>query len=135
VRPLVARGERTAAVTLSVWGVFALASAFLGPTLLWSGAVRPGLGLTNLLLYRADDAPQGWLPLLAFLALCAGSLVLARRTKMRGPQALAAAAVALLASLWVLPGASAHDLATPLALLVLAALREGTAAEDGAARA
>jgi hypothetical protein len=124
-RPVVARSARTGVVTFAVWGVLAVvASVSGGARGIWTGGLRPGLGLTNLLLYRADDTPQGWLPLLAFVTLAIAALLLARRFRFSPAQALAAAAAALLAALWVLPGASAHDLTTPMVLALLAALGE-----------
>jgi hypothetical protein len=124
-RPVVARSARTGVVTLFVWGALAVVSSIsFGALGIWSGSLRPGLGLTNLILYRADGSPQAWLPLLAFATLAIAALLLARRFRFSPRQALAASAAALLGALWVLPGASTHDLTTPLALALLAALGE-----------
>jgi formate hydrogenlyase subunit 3/multisubunit Na+/H+ antiporter MnhD subunit len=82
--------------------------------------LSPGLGVANVAIYFGAERGGAVLMLLAALVVAA-SVVLAPRLAARPePERWAAAAVLLLAGLWVAPGSSPHDLATPLALLAVA---------------
>jgi hypothetical protein len=91
-------------------------SAWAGPQLV------PSLGLPNLMLYAGAATLPKWLPPALLVLNLTALAVLAKRRHESGP-ALAEAAALLLASLWLSPATSAHDLALPLGLLTLAALR------------
>ena len=116
-----------AALGLAVGLLVPLLLFFLSPL----DGLRPappvaGLGLVNLAIYFGAE-PSGlawaWLPLLALGAALALAPRLAARPE---PERWAAGSALLLAGLWLWPGASPHALATPLALLVLAAARDPT---------
>jgi hypothetical protein len=118
---LLARRGRWLSAGLLVFVVVA------GQWLVLRGAgLSPSLGLANLAIYFGAEH-GGWaLRVLAVLAL-AVSVALAPRLAARPePERWAAVAALLLAALWLLPGATAHDLATPLALLGLAAAKSPT---------
>lgn len=110
-------------VALVATALFVVPGHSLAPSV--GAAPVGGIGLSNLALYRG-----AWSPAIAW-ALVAAAVVaggLAWRTAPAGAEdrrALAIAAAGLLAVLWFLPGASAHDLLAPLALLALAAAPPG----------
>jgi len=82
--------------------------------------LEPSLGLPNLMLYAGGSTLPRWIPpVLLLLNLAAlGALTWIHR---RHPEpAPAEAACFLLASLWLSPAATPHDLALPLALLAVA---------------
>jgi hypothetical protein len=94
----------------------------------WS-AIGPGVGLSNIFLYWGAEASAAAIVLTLAAIGLGGAAVLAGG--VRAP-AFAAAAAAWLVGVWVLPLASPHALATPLALIALAAVAtdEPEPAED-----
>ena len=85
-------------------------------------SIGPGLGLSNVLLYRGIGDGSLVLGLtLSALAVGAASLT-AWKLRALGLAALAAGAVT---GLWFLPSASAHAVAVPLALVTAAAVTRG----------
>jgi hypothetical protein len=79
--------------------------------------VGPGLGLTNVLIYRgASDGNTALAVTLLLLALAGGALVLGG---MR-PLGFASLAAAVLVAAWLLPSVPAHAVGVPLALMALA---------------
>jgi len=84
--------------------------------------VGPGLGLPNILIYwGVGEGSRVVGVALSALAAAAAALT-AWRLRRLGLTALAAA---ILAGLWLLPSASAHAVAVPLALLAVAAVQRG----------
>jgi hypothetical protein len=82
-------------------------------------AIGPGLGLFNIFLYWGAEATVAAIGLTLAATGIVAAAVLA--WGMRA-SAFAAAAAAWLVGLWFLPSASAHAVATPLALIVLTAV-------------
>ena len=115
---LAARGRARAGVA-AVIAAFALAAPAVAGT-------GPGVGWTNLALYLGAEA--GWWG--AALLVAATSVVWVRRAAWRGPTGLAAAAALVLALLWLVPGASPHDLGVPLVLAGLAGMVTFVPRED-----
>jgi hypothetical protein len=116
-RPRALVGFVVAAVGLQLAG----AALLPGPALAFPELSAPGLGGWNLLLYRGVDA--GLVVKALTLLLPLGAVLAAWRQAWLHPPpalfALAWAGVWLLAALWLTPGASPHDLALPLVLLLL----------------
>jgi hypothetical protein len=92
-------------------------------TLVLAGGLRwpsvgPGLGLSNVLLYRGIGEGSTTLAVTLATLVAAGAAAAAWRMRELSFAALAAAG---LVALWFLPSASPHAVATALALMVLAA--------------
>jgi hypothetical protein len=118
---------RRAALGLAAGLLVVLALFFLSPFEGFAPAsLAAGLGLVNVAIYFGAE-PAGlawaWPPVLVFGAAVALAPRLAARPEA---ERWAAAAALLLAGLWLWPGASPHALATPLALLALAAAQRAT---------
>jgi len=112
------RGMRALTGLLAGGLVTALAVAVVAGGPRWS-AIGPGLGLSNIFLYWGAEVSAAAIVLTLSAIGLAGAAVLAGG--MRAP-AFVAAAAAWLVGLWFLPAASPHAVATPLALMVLAAV-------------
>ena len=127
---LLARARRAPVLAgLLAGGVLtALAVAVVAGGPRWS-AIGPGLGLFNILLYWGAEGTAAAIGLTLAATGLAAAAVLAGGMRAT---AFAAAGAAWLVGLWFLPSASPHALATPLALIVLAALAtdERAPAED-----
>jgi hypothetical protein len=109
---LAARGRPAAAIA----GVLAGLGAALAFT---SG---PGIGIANFAAYFGRDGE--WRPIAAAVAAAAFlPWMIANRAGLAGGR-FAQAGAGLLGLLWVLPGTSPHDLAVPIALLGMAAMRD-----------
>jgi hypothetical protein len=123
-----ARGAPVLAGLLAGGVLTALAVAVVAGGPRWS-AIGPGLGLFNILLYWGAEGTAAAIGLTLAATGLAASAVLAGGMRAT---AFAAAGAAWLVGLWFLPSASPHALATPLALIVLAALAtdERAPAED-----
>ena len=115
--------ERSRRDSFRLWGgalvgalLFGLALRGLAHVVGWPFGADDGLGLSNLLACWGASGNRLLFALLQVFALLA-CIVAARAT--RWPQAvrLPAAGTALLAGLWLTPGASVNDLVVPLALL------------------
>ena len=107
---LASRKRRVGTVIVTLEG-FALALAF---------EPGGGIGPANAALYFGRTAPPWAFVILAALALAAAFVALRGRWQAGW---LATAAAALLAVLWFLPGVSPHDVAIPIALIAIAAMR------------
>jgi hypothetical protein len=89
---------------------------------LGAGGVEAGLGVSNVLLYRGEPG-GGWRVVLA-VAAGAAAVAFAWVARRFSASRWVVGALGLTAGLLVVPGASAHELAVPLALLAVAATRE-----------
>ena len=124
--PFLIVGQKPArADWLRLWGAalagflsFSLPFGGMGRLLAWpgAGAGGDGLGLSNLMAYWGGQAGRAVLAILQLL-LALACILTARSSHLTEAARLAAAGTALLAGLWVVPGASVNDLLVPLALL------------------
>jgi hypothetical protein len=122
---LAASEERSRTDWLRLWG--AAAGGFLLLSLPFGGVARllawpgagaggDGIGLSNLMAYWGGQPSRTAFALLQLL-IAAACVLAARATRGADSTRLSAAGVALLAGLWVVPGASVNDLLLPLTLL------------------
>lgn len=107
------------------WGIAVLPLAAAGPaavaaSLLPAARLEPGIGLSNLLLDLGHGGATAGMALGILTAVVAAAgAIAALRTRAEFPRLYALAGALLLAGLITAPGASPHDLAVPIVLLLL----------------
>jgi hypothetical protein len=105
---------------LALLPLLALGPAALLASLLPTARLEPGVGLSNLLLDLGQGGANAAMALgiLAAVIAALGSIA-ALRSRAGFPRLYALAGALLLAGLLAAPGASPHDLGTPMALMML----------------